>query len=191
MSRREALTLVGGALAGLLIIAVVWFLTTPEPSAALPPVAEVNREAPAFTLQTLDGQPVSLSDYRGKVVLLNFWYTGCAPCREETPALQRAYQQLADQGLVVLGVNVRENERAGQNGEQDIRAFVDQYGVSYPIVLDLNREVGSEYQVLVLPTSIFIDQHGRERYRSFSTVTTEDVEQIFSALQREAMVQRQ
>lgn len=186
VSQREWLMLAGGVLVGLVIIAAVWMLSARGAEPGLPPVAEVNRPAPAFTLATLDGTPVSLSDYRGKVVLLNFWYTNCPPCREETPALQQAYQKLSDQGLVILGVNVRKNERPGADGDNDIRAFVNQFGVTYPIAIDTHRDAGSAYQVYVLPTSIFIGPDGRERFRSFSTVTTHDVERIFTQLQREA-----
>jgi cytochrome c biogenesis protein CcmG/thiol:disulfide interchange protein DsbE len=184
VSRREWLMLAGGALVGLIIIAVVWFASGRSDQGALQSVAEVNRPAPAFTLSTLDGKQISLSDYRGKVVMLNFWYTKCPPCREETPALQHVYQQLADKGLVILGVNVRQNEQPGAAGDQDIRNFAKQFGVTYPIVIDSDRSVATAYQIYPLPTSIFIDPNGQERYRSFSTVTAQDVERIFTELQR-------
>ncbi len=184
VNRRELLLLMGGAVVGLIIIAVVWFASGRSDQAALQAVAEVNRPAPTFTLSTLDGKQVSLSDYRGKVVMLNFWYTKCPPCREETPALQHVYQQLSDKGLVILGVNVRQNEQPGAAGDQDIRAFAEQFGVTYPIVIDSNRDVAMAYQIYPLPTSIFIDPNGQERYRSFSTVTAQDVERIFTELQR-------
>lgn len=184
VSRREWLMLAGGALVGLVIIATVWFVSGSGNQGALQSVAEVDRPAPAFTLSTLDGKQVNLSDYRGKVVMLNFWYTKCPPCRQETPALQHVYQQLSDKGLVILGVNVRQNEQPGAAGDQDIRTFAQQYGVTYPIVIDSDRSVATAYQIYPLPTSIFIDPSGQERYRSFSTVTAQDVERIFTELQR-------
>jgi len=183
-NRRELFMLAGGAVVGLIIIAIVWIASGRSDQAALQAVAEVNRPAPTFTLSTLDGKQVNLSDYRGKVVMLNFWYTKCPPCREETPALQQVYQQFADKGLVILGVNVRQNEQPGAAGDQDIRAFAEQFGVTYPIVIDSNRDVAMAYQIYPLPTSIFIDPNGQERYRSFSTVTAQDVERIFTELQR-------
>jgi len=94
LSRREWLMAGGGALAGLLVIAFVWVLAGRSAGAALPPAAQTNRPAPDFALPSIDGRTVRLSDYRGKVVLLNFWYTGCEPCREETPALEFASAQL-------------------------------------------------------------------------------------------------
>ena len=175
----------GGALAGLLVIAVVWVLAGRTAPTSLPPIAQTNRPAPSFALPGLNGGTVRLSDYQGKVVLVNFWYTGCAPCREETPALQAAYKKLADQGLEIVGVNVRPNERSGAAGDADIRQFVDQYGLTYPIALDTESEIDRAFQVYVLPTSFFIDQSGNIRYMRFSTMTTEDVEVLFKRLQQE------
>jgi cytochrome c biogenesis protein CcmG/thiol:disulfide interchange protein DsbE len=185
LTRRELLMAGGGALAGLLVIAVVWVLAGRTASTSLPPIAQTNRPAPSFALPGLSGGTVRLSDYQGKVVLVNFWYTGCAPCREETPALQAAYKKLAGQGLEIVGVNVRPNERSGAAGDADIRQFVDQYGLTYPIALDTESEIDRAFQVYVLPTSFFIDQSGNIRYMRFSTMTTEDVEILFKRLQQE------
>ena len=131
-----------------------------------------------------------LSDYRGKIVLLNFWYTGCAPCREETPALQAAYQKLAPQGLQIIGMNVLANERKGADGLADIRSFIESYNVTYPIVLDTDSQSGRDYQVYVLPTSLMIDGEGKIRYLLFSATTTEEVEALFTKLQQETSARR-
>lgn len=90
--------------------------------------------APNFTLTTLDGKTVQLSDYRGKAVLLNFWGTWCEPCRTEMPALQNAYDQYKDQGFEVLAVNIAETDVA-------VSSFVEQYQLNFPVLLDRNREV--------------------------------------------------
>lgn len=190
LSRREIAMAAGGALAGLLVIAIVWLLADQRAAASLPPAAQVNRPAPGFALPGLDGTQVQLSDYRGKVVLLNFWYTGCAPCREETPALQAAYQQLSNQGLQIIGVNVRQNERSGADGEADIRKFIAANQVTYPIALDHDSQVDRDYQVYVLPTSVMIDRAGNIRYLLFSAMTTKDVEALFTKLQQETSAQR-
>ena len=185
LSRREWLMAGGGALAGLLIIALVWVLAGRSAGAALPPAAQTNRPAPDFALAGLDGGTVRLSDYRGKVVLLNFWYTGCAPCREETPALEAAYKKLAPQGLQIIGMNVRANERKGADGDADIRSFIQAHGVTYPIALDSDSQSGRDYQVYVLPTSMMIDREGKIRYLLFSATTTDAVEALFTKLQQE------
>ena len=190
LSRREVLMALGGAVLGLLVIAVVWVVSGRQAATTLPPAAEVNRPAIDFTLPTIDGKPLRLSDYRGNVVLVNFWYTNCAPCREETPALQAAYAQLNGQGLQIIGVNVRDNERNGADGDQDIRKFMADHGVTYPIVLDAGSKVNRDYQVYVLPTSAMIDRAGNIRYLLFSAVTTSEVEALFKKLQQETSAQR-
>jgi cytochrome c biogenesis protein CcmG, thiol:disulfide interchange protein DsbE len=190
LSRRELLMAAGGTLAGLLVIALVWMLSGQNAAPTLPPAAQTNRPAPDFALPALDGGSVRLSDYRGRVVLVNFWYTGCAPCREETPALQAVYQKLSGQGLQIIGVNVRANERKGSEGEQDIRSFIKANSVSYPIALDVESQTGRDYQVYTLPTSFMIDQDGRVRYLLFSAVTGDSVEALFNKLQQERSAQR-
>ena len=135
-------------------------------------------------------ETVRLSDYRGKVVLLNFWYTGCEPCREETPALEAAYKKLAPQGLEIIGMNVRANERRGADGDADIRTFMEAHGVTYPIALDTDLQSGRDYQVYVLPTSLMIDREGKIRYLLFSATTTEAVEALFTKLQQETSAGR-
>lgn len=187
LSRSELLLAGGGALAGLLVIALVWVLVGQNAAPALPPAAQVNRPAPDFTLPSLTGGDIRLSDHRGKIVLVNFWYTNCAPCREETPALQAVYRKLADQGLQIIGVNVRGNERAGPEGEADIRTFTNANGVTYPIALDIDGQVDRDYQVYTLPTSFLIDKNGNVRYLLFSAVTSDEVEALFNKLQQEAL----
>jgi len=190
LSQRELLMAAGGAVVGLLVIAFVWVLAGRSAPPSLPPAAQTNRPAPDFTLPDLNGSNVRLSDYRGKVVLVNFWYTNCAPCREETPALAAVYKKLSSQGLEIIGVNVRGNERAGAAGDEDIRKFTTENGVTYPIVLDTDSQTGRDYQVYTLPTSFMIDKTGKVRYLLFSAVTSDGVEALFNKLQQETSAQR-
>ncbi len=182
LSMRDVAIPIGLLVVGLAIVVIVWNLAGRTAGSALPAHVELDRPADELSLATLDGTPVRLSDYRGKVVLLNFWYTDCPPCKEETPALQASYQRLADQGLVVLGVNIRTNERDGEVGDADIRAFTQQYGVTYPIIIDTNREAGRAYQVNLLPSTYFIDTEGVLRYARFGPINADEVEQFFTAL---------
>ncbi|HEX9373361.1 MAG TPA: redoxin domain-containing protein [Roseiflexaceae bacterium] len=184
LTRREILMALGGALAGLLVIAVVWTLAGRGAQPALPPVGEVTKPAPEFALPGLDGSNVRLSDYRGKIVLVNFWGTWCEPCKDETPALQAAYTKLRDQGLVIIGVDLRNQERAGANGDTDVRNFTERYGLTYPIALDVAGETARAFQIYPIPTSYFIDQNGTIRYVRISTLTTDEVEALFERLQQ-------
>jgi len=186
LSWRERGMVIGGALAGLLVIALVWMLAGRTAQAGLPPVGEVKRPAPDFALPGLNGETVRLSDYKGKVVLVNFWGTWCAPCKEETPALQAVYQKLRDRGLVIIGVDLRNQERPGAEGDTNVRSFVASYGVTYPIALDVAGDTARAFRIYPIPTSFFVDQTGTIRYVAVSKVSGTDVEAIFTRLKQEA-----
>jgi len=115
--------------------------------------ARVGATAPDFALQGLDGKPVALKDLRGKVVVLNFWATWCPPCRAEMAALNQMQQDLADRGLVVLGVNQME-------APQTVQRFMQQQGLRFPIALDSLGSASQAYRVSALPTTYFIDRNG-------------------------------
>ncbi len=123
--------------------------TTPVKAVAL-----VGQSAPDFALKNMAGETIRLSDFKGKSVLVNFWATWCAPCRAEAPVLQRAAVEYKDK-LVIIGVNMTTNDTPAQ-----VPAFVEEFGLTFPIVLDETGEVSQAYQVIGLPTSIFIDQDG-------------------------------
>jgi len=114
---------------------------------------EVGQRAPDFALAALDGGEVTLADHRGSVVLLNFWATWCPPCNLEMPDIEAAYQAHHDRGLVVLGINYRESAQA-------VRPFVDQMGLSFPVLLDTRGQVGAEYRMLGLPMTLILDREG-------------------------------
>jgi peroxiredoxin len=118
-------------------------------------VPQQSLPAPNFTLMTLDGKTLHLSDYRGKVVLLNFWASFCAPCLEEMPALEALWQEYRDQGFVVLAV-------AADRGSVDpVRDFVKAGNYSFPIPLDSDGDVRNQYEVRALPTTYLIGRDGR------------------------------
>ncbi len=116
---------------------------------------EIGDVAPGFGLHTPDGQAVSLSQFRGRPVLLNFWASWCGPCREEMPLLQEISQdkELLDKGLVVLGVDL--GESAGT-----VQAFMKTNGYSFSVVLDASQIVAKTYNVRAIPTTFFIDKDG-------------------------------
>lgn len=183
MSGREILFGVLGVLVGLLVLSGVWLIAGRD-TASIPTVTEVKPyEAPEFSLQNLDGTTVRLSDFKGKVVLLNFWGTWCEPCKEETPALEAAYQKLKDQGLVIVGVDLYNTERSRNYGVQEVRQFANTYGVTYPILLDESGGVGQAYAIHPIPTSYFIDQQGKVRYLKVGQLNMSDVERVFRDLQ--------
>lgn len=187
ISHRELWYTFGGVAVAIALIAGLWLMTDSD---ALPSVGEVNRPAPDFELATLDGGQIALADYRGKVVMVNFWGTWCEPCKRETPALQAAYSQLQDDGLVIVGVNLTDDERVQGNTEADIRAFVEQYDVTYPIALDEEGDVLQAFRVYPLPTSFFIDPDGTIRYVRVGEITTDEVIVLFESLKSETTARR-
>ncbi len=110
--------------------------------------------APDFTLPGLDGQMVSLADYRGKVVLLNIWATWCPPCVEEMPSMEELYQKLKAEGLEILAVSM------DISGAQAVRPFMEKYKLNFPALTDTEGAVKSLYQTTGVPESFIIDKDG-------------------------------
>jgi thiol-disulfide isomerase/thioredoxin len=120
-----------------------------------------GKAAPDFTLQTLDGKNVSLSSFRGKGVLLNFWATWCGPCKIEMPWFVELQKEYGSQGLQIVGVAMDDSST------QDIQNFVKEMGVNYPVLIG-KEAVGQAYGgVDVLPTTFFIDRDGKIVAREF------------------------
>ncbi len=109
---------------------------------------------PEFSGVTAAGRRVSLSDLRGRVVLLNFWASWCQECRPEMPAFERLHRDFTGQGLTVLGVNVRE-------GTQAIQSYARELGLTFPLVLDSDGKIRKSYGVIGLPTTFLIGRDGR------------------------------
>ncbi len=108
---------------------------------------------PDFTLSDLAGKKISLKDFRGKIVLLNFWASWCVPCRQEMPARERLYQEFKSKDFVVLGVNVKERRK-------EALAFVKELKITYPILLDEHGDAGLLYGAWGLPTTYLIGPKG-------------------------------
>ncbi len=132
---------------------------TELPAGASSTRARLNEPAPEFGLETLEGEMVHLSDFRGQAVMINFWATWCPPCRFEMPMLESAWRKYKDQGFVILGVNTGERVRAGRLREE-VQFFVDQMGLTFPILLDAEDRVADLYNLRAYPTSFFISPDG-------------------------------
>ena len=111
-------------------------------------------EAVDFTLKDLDNKRISLKNYRGKVVMLNFWATWCTPCRLEMPSMEKLHRQFKDKGFVVLAV------AAGEKAE-GVTAFVKEYHITFSTLLDTDQGVAEDYKVWALPTTYFINAEGK------------------------------
>jgi len=145
--------------ATLLILGAVWiWVSRADPSEAAAsrlPAPQEGFPAPDFTLDTLSGDQITLSDYQGRPVLINLWASWCGPCRAEMPDMQEVYDEYKDQGFTVLAVNATNQDRV-----KDVQDFVDEYDLTFPILIDQSGEVSDLYNLRSLPTSYFITPEG-------------------------------
>jgi len=153
-----------------ILAAALWLILPVGTARAQLPAPELSHEltrletpvpAPDFTLEDMDGEKHSLSDYRGKVIMLNFWATWCPPCRREIPSMQSIYKDLGDSGFTVLAVNEYEDP-------DHVFAYTGQLNVfpTFPILFDRDSAVSQVYKVKGLPTTVLIDKQGRIVYRA-------------------------
>lgn len=164
------------------------FLSTAESSSAassggvvlLPSTGQraalaAGNNAPDFTLNGLTGAALSLSDYRGQVVLVNFWATWCPPCRAEMPDMQQVYMERKDRGFTIVAVNIQE-------AREPISNFVGKYSLAFPIALDTAGTVSQLYGIYGLPTSYFVDRSGRIAEVHVGPLTKSDILKKVDAL---------
>ncbi|MDH3446263.1 MAG: TlpA family protein disulfide reductase [Deltaproteobacteria bacterium] len=153
-----------------LILVLGWALFSSVPAGAqskinyraiknLEPIKD-NSSAPDFSVPGFDGKMISLKDFRGKTVFLNFWATWCVPCREEMPAMERLYNEYKDKGFVILAVNVKDRK-------QDAVNFLKELNITYPAVYDPDGQVGLLYGAWGLPTTYLIGPRGEGLARAW------------------------
>ena len=128
--------------------------------------------APDFTITTVDGQDLALSDLRDKVVLLNFWGTWCGPCRREMPEFQKAYEEWGEEGLLILAIAYNDTEAA-------IRDFRDEFGLTFPLALDDSGEINDSYAVQTRPSTYIIGRDGLIRTKHFGIMTEPQLQELF------------
>jgi peroxiredoxin len=164
-----------GRFAGMLLLLamVVALAACTGPGQAAPGGINVGNRARDFTLEDLAGDKVSLSDYRGDVVLINFWATWCPPCRAEIPDLEAAYRTRGGDGLVILGLSTDESR-------EQVQAFVDQFGVTYPVLLDSEAKVMETYRARGLPMSVLVDRDGVIQVRHIGYLAAEQLDEYLA-----------
>jgi peroxiredoxin len=149
-ARLRWLLILAAAAIALLILVPLFDSQRPSVSG---PSGMVGRTAPVFTLYDDRGNPVSLANYRGKVVVMNLWASWCPPCRAEMPDLQTVAREYARDGVVVVGVDQGESP-------QRAAAFARSLDITFPIWIDDGQQYGRTYAALGLPTTIIIDRRG-------------------------------
>ncbi len=136
-----------------LLTAVLSGCSSPPPVEPGGPPA-VGQAAPDFTLKDFAGKPVALADLRGKVVIVNFWATWCPPCREEMPSMEQLHRELADEGLVLLAINIE------KNGRETVPKLLADNPHSFPILFDDQETVQKRYGVYKFPESFIVRKDG-------------------------------
>ncbi|MBT8099770.1 MAG: TlpA family protein disulfide reductase [Gammaproteobacteria bacterium] len=116
-----------------------------------------GQPAPDFALKSSTGENLRLSEYRGDVVMINFWATWCGPCRQEMPLLDELYARYGRVGFSLLGVNIDDDSRKAMN-------MIEELGVSFPVLFDARKEVSKLYQVDAMPVTVLVDREGQVRY---------------------------
>lgn len=142
-----------------------------EPAQGLPTETQpqVGFLAPDFTLQTLDGQAVRLSDLRGQAVVVNYWASWCVPCKNELGYLSRMQAEYQGRGLLILSINA-----IAQDSLENVQAVISEFGMNYPVLLDQGEQFYKTYQVLFFPTTFFIDANGVIRDVALGDKSEED-----------------
>lgn len=167
------------AVMGLVLAACAWSVV-PVPWAwsmgsRVPAVGTLVED---FHLTDLEGKSQSLSQYRGKIVLVNFWATWCKPCTTEMPAMQAMYDKLRDKGFVVLAINELEDGAK-------VREHIKQYGHTFPVLMDRDNKVANQFGVFGLPVSVFIDQEGRaQEYIKGGLLTEQKIDETVTRIQK-------
>ncbi len=166
---------------GLMLIAVAAFLSIPKAQAEVQaagnsttPLA-VNYPAPEVKLTDLQGNPVSLADYRGQVVLYNAWATWCPPCKEEMPTLQAYYEKHQGEGFVIIAI---------EDGQpvSEVADFVESYGLTFPVWPDLKWVATTAFKTNSLPTSFVIDRSGIVRLTWGGAISREMLEKYVTPM---------
>jgi peroxiredoxin len=124
--------------------------------------------APGFTVPDMTGRPVSLSDFKGKVVLLNIWATWCGPCKREIPSLDRLYQLRKDRGFEIVAVSVDRTSTSG------VASFVAQHQMTFSVLHDTKGEVGRKYWARAIPSSFLLDKRGVIRWKVAGSINWDD-----------------
>ncbi|MDA1188499.1 MAG: TlpA disulfide reductase family protein [Chloroflexi bacterium] len=154
-------------------------LTNNDPVTGNSGATRVEKPASDFSFETFDGGTFRLSDHLGKPVVVNFWASWCPPCRDEAQVLEQAWRTYGSQDVVFVGVDIQED---ATTGESDARAFLAQYGVTYPNGMDDNGSITIDYGVIGLPVTFFIDKNGVVARRWVGAITAAQLDLSVQAL---------
>jgi len=138
---------------------------------------ERGKAAPNFTLENIEGETVSLADHRGQKVIVNFWATWCPPCREEIPDFIKIYEE---EDVEILAINMTHTETSPM---EDIEQFVyEEFAMPFPVLMDKENEVSTQYRIAAYPTSYIIDSEGIVRHMAMGAMTYEQIKETLATI---------
>ncbi|GGP16561.1 TlpA family protein disulfide reductase [Oceanobacillus neutriphilus] len=138
---------------------------------------EIGDQAPDFKLNTLDGETLQLSDFRGERVMINFWATWCPPCRQEMPDMERFYQE---HDPIIFSVNVTDEEL----NTQLVKDFMQELKLTFPVLLDKEGEVSNLYRIQAIPMTYMIDAEGIIQFKSFGALSYKQMVKQFAQMEK-------
>lgn len=139
---------------------------------------QIGETAPDFTLLNVQGEEMTLSDFRGKKVILNFWASWCGPCRKEMPDMQKFYETYKGNDVEILAVNLTYFERKREHVDE----FIKEFGLTFPIPLDVEKKQYEAYKVLTIPTTYFLDEQGIIQQTHLGPMTYEFMEKTIEEM---------
>lgn len=150
--------------------------TTKRAADTQPSSQQEFKEAPDFTLETMEGNTFTLSDHQGKVVVLNFWATWCGPCRKEIPDFMELHKEMKNNGVLFAGISLDEG------GWEKVRPYANEMGINYPIMVD-DGNVSRQYgPIRAIPTTFIINKKGKVEYVAPGMLTKEKLKPILTKL---------
>ncbi|MEF3331196.1 MULTISPECIES: TlpA family protein disulfide reductase [Oceanobacillus] len=164
----------------MLMISLLLFLLTIHPAYAegVQEGTEIGDKAPDFTLETLDGETLQLSDFQGERVMINFWATWCPPCKQEMPDMERFYQ---GHDPIILSVNLTDEEMSTEKVGQ----FIQELELTFPVLLDKEGEVSNLYRIQPIPVTYMVDAEGIIQFKSIGALSYEQMMKQFEQMKKE------
>lgn len=157
----------------LTMVVVVQAMEKENTATDQPSGVDVGFKAVDFDLQTINGKTVKLSDYKGQKIMLNFWATWCPPCKAEMPDMQTLHKEKGEE-IKIVSVNI--------DPDNDVAGFADEYGLTFPILLDKKEEVMKQYNIISIPTTFFIDENGIIKQKIIGAIPLDKMKEYISDL---------
>jgi len=177
MEKKKKRSIIRGVILLVLACAIIYTIYNSATKDEVKVLADGDK-APDFELVDLEGNTHRLSDYKGQGVFLNFWGTWCEPCKKEMPAMERQYQQFKDKGVQVLAVNIAQSNF-------EVQKFVDEYDLTFPVVIDKTKSVMQAYNVGQLPASFLVSPDGKVKRIPPGELSEEQIQSLMESIKPE------